>query len=326
MKIKISYDEIEDLFVNQKYNMSEISRMHVIAVSHVHRILKKRGVDTKSRGAERKFTNEQIEEIILLRMDRVSITKIAKIFKTYPIVIEKVLKQNNIVQTTKFNKYDFNHEFFSEIKTKAQATLLGLFYSDGYNCEKHGYVSLKLGAIDLDTIENVKNILQSNHKIGFSKISGENRQDQYRIIFHNRKFSSDLARLGCVQRKSLIKKFPKLESSELIKSFIYGYFLGNGWITYDKENGLRQYDFGIISTEDVVQGIKRFLAKNNINCSISRVKANDNYPLKQLAVGGNIKIVHFLNWLFTDELQIMKRKYNLYLEAISYLANPIREL
>lgn len=59
-----------------------------------------------------------------------------------------------------YRKYDFNENYFSELKTHEQAYILGFIYADGYNGLDH----LALAQIEerVDILEKINKALDSN--------------------------------------------------------------------------------------------------------------------------------------------------------------------
>lgn len=136
-------------------------------------------------------------------------------------------------------KYNFNENYFRELKTHEQAYILGFIYADGYNRED----CLELDQLGsrIDILEKINTALNSNYPIrSYSP-------NKYRLNFNSRQFCSDLTKLGAVRNKSLILTFPDFIPEELMSSFILGYFDGDGciwngkrkkmWVKNEKKSG-----------------------------------------------------------------------------------------
>lgn len=121
-----------------------------------------------------------------------------------------------------YRKYDFNENYFSELKTHEQAYILGFIYADGYNRED----CLELDQLGerIDILQKVNAALGSNYPI---KSYSPNK---YRLNFNSIKLCNDLTKLGAIRNKSLTLTFPTFIQKELMSSFILGYFDGDGCI------------------------------------------------------------------------------------------------
>lgn len=121
-----------------------------------------------------------------------------------------------------YRKYDFNENYFSELKTHEQAYILGFIYADGYNRED--CLELDQSGERIDILQKVNAALGSNYPI---KSYSPNK---YRLNFNSIKLCNDLTKLGAIRNKSLTLTFPTFIQKELMSSFILGYFDGDGCI------------------------------------------------------------------------------------------------
>ena len=121
-----------------------------------------------------------------------------------------------------YRKYNFNENYFNELKTHEQAYILGFIYADGYNRED----CLELVQVEqrVDILEKINKALDSNYPIkAYSP-------GKFRLNFNSKKLCQDLVKLGVVRNKSLVLNFPQFIPDELMPSFILGYFDGDGCI------------------------------------------------------------------------------------------------
>lgn len=121
-----------------------------------------------------------------------------------------------------YRKYDFNENYFSELKTYEQAYILGFIYADGYNRQD----CLELDQIEerVDILEKINKALDSNYPIRTYS------PGVYRLSINSKKLCQDLVNLGVPRNKSLLLDFPQFMPDELMSSFILGYFDGDGCI------------------------------------------------------------------------------------------------
>ena len=121
-----------------------------------------------------------------------------------------------------YRKYDFNENYFSELKTHEQAYILGFIYADGYNRED---------CLELDQLGERIDILQKvNAALGSNNPIKNYSPNKYRLNFNSIKLCNDLTKLGAIRNKSLTLTFPTFIQKELMSSFILGYFDGDGCI------------------------------------------------------------------------------------------------
>ena len=103
---------------------------------------------------------------------------------------------------------------------------MGFLYADGYVRVRKGgsEVRLKLSIKDVDHVKKFNDAVKSNNEI---KIKGK-----FAISSVNqRKFVKHLVDKGCINKKSLIIKFPYFLEENLKKHFIRGYFDGDGSVS-----------------------------------------------------------------------------------------------
>lgn len=140
---------------------------------------------------------------------------------------------------SQYGKYHVNKDYFEKIDNEWKAYWLGFMYADGWNCEDKNSIGLRLQETDKNHIQKFKDSIQSDSKTYFSKggdtmIIGKNchAQNQYSISISNQKICKDLSKLGCVQRKTYILKFPNENQvpRNLLRHFIRGFLDGDGYI------------------------------------------------------------------------------------------------
>lgn len=171
-----------------------------------------------------------------------------------------------------YKKYNFNRNYFNELKTHEQAYILGFIYADGYNSE--GRLQLDQNEERIDILENINKALESNCPI--RSYSPGN----YRLDFNSKKLCLDLTKLGAVRNKSLILTFPKFITDELMPSFILGYFDGDGcvwngkrkkmWVKNEKKPGtireriVHNVKFTFTGNFEFINSLQDFLIEKNI--------------------------------------------------------------
>lgn len=171
-----------------------------------------------------------------------------------------------------YRKYDFNENYFNELKTHEQAYILGFIYADGYNSEDKLELDQKEERIDI--LENINKALESNNPIK-SYSPGV-----FRLNFNSKKLCSDLTKLGAIKNKSLTLTFPDFIPDELMSSFILGYFDGDGcvwngkrkkmWVKNEKKPGemreriVHNVKFTFTGNFEFINSFQDFLIKRGI--------------------------------------------------------------
>lgn len=202
-------------------------------------------------------------------------------------------------------KYKVQDDIFSKIDTQEKAYWLGYLYSDGYNREEENYFSLTQAEDSKDIIYKFKEFLSTDAPIKFyerSKIN-PNWQDTYTLKVTSKQASQDLAKLGCVQAKSLILKYPTEQQvpKELQRHFIRGYFDGDGSLQLNRWDIVGTLDF-LSKTQEVLMPIG--LNKTKIHKSTKGRKS----PIWALVYGGRLVLEKIYNFLYQDATIFLDRK------------------
>ena len=125
----------------------------------------------------------------------------------------------------------------------------------------------------------------------------------FSLCFCSKQMSKSLVKLGCVQKKSMILKFPKI-NKKYINHFIRGYFDGDGCISGKGNN----FQFTIVSTEEFCNELNRILGK------IIGIKKLENHPnntiTKRYRVGGRKQVNRLYKFLYKNSTVFLNRKKN----------------
>lgn len=134
---------------------------------------------------------------------------------------------------------------FEKIDNEEKAYWLGFLYADGY-ISKNNQIEVSLQLSDINHLQKLKKFLNTNTKISID-------DHRCRLLFCSKKISNDLAKLGCINNKSLILTFPTKEqvSDEFLLPFIRGYIDGDGCISYIPP----RITLAITSTKEFLEGM-----------------------------------------------------------------------
>lgn len=247
-------------------------------------------------------------KIIELYNQGIGTTTIGKKLGFSDVSIGKFLKKNNIKirNSYDYRKYHFNENFFEEINDEKTAYCLGLWYTDGSNDEKRNRNILDL--TDLDLIEKTKKILNFDGPIHITLPKKPHHKTSYRLLLISKNFSEDLARLGCVQRKTYCLKFPKNISEKLMPHFIRGLFDGDGSIfPIKKGRGI-----SIVGTKSICEGLKNWFNYGNFYLKSKNKKTG--HESYDWTFSAKSNVIAFLSYIYKDATIYMNRKFNKYQE------------
>lgn len=253
-------------------------------------------------------------EISTLYKNGYSIDRLKELYNVSNTAIRTVLNKTNTKtrdNAHKGRKYIIDENYFETIDSKNKAYVLGLMYSDGCNYRKTNLINLELQKRDSEILEKIKIDMKSDYPIRLHELSKKNpnHQDSCSLLISCKKMSEDLEKLGVVQNKSLILKFPKNIDDKYLSDFIRGIFDGDGHIEWSKSKFLT-----ICSTKQFCESLKEKLYDNlGIECKIYNT-ANKESNTKVLIIFKKSQIIKFLNYIYKNSELHIDRKYNKYLD------------
>lgn len=242
--------------------------------------------------------------IIDLYNTGLSCQKIANQLNVSESFINKKLEELNITKRSNsiYRRRPWNENFFNKIDIEEKAYWLGFLYADGCVHDKpNGQKLITLVVKDKEVIEKFIKALKGDFKV-------KQYKDTYGVYLTSKIMFDDLCKLGCVPRKSLILKFPKI-NSKLIPHFIRGYFDGDGSVyTYTLKGKIKDYKgigIGICGTEELLKSLVQY-APINIPKKDKRKLGNVWYS----SSSGPNKTLAFYNYLYKDAIVWLDRKKN----------------
>lgn len=253
------------------------------------------------------MSEKDIEQIIeLYSVQYKSISYISKLFNCSTGKIKRVLISNDIeIRDNNFYKSKYVDEtFFENIDTEEKVYILGFIYADGY-ISKNTF-GIKISVKDYELLKKIKDILHSEHKIGFcinNNGYGKGNESCY-LSINNKNLVNSLIKNGVIYNKSNILEFPSynIVPEHLIRHFIRGYFDGDGSV-YGNNSGL------IVSFE----GTECFLSYlldilrdvTGTKTSVYKYKGKEHYYIR---IGGNNQVKMFYNYIYENSTIFLGRK------------------
>ena len=113
------------------------------------------------------------------------------------------------------------------------AYVLGFFAADGNMIKNNrGAHFIAFYSTDFSIIKNVRNLLDSNHKISNKQKSKINKKwkDCYQLQIGSKEIFKDLIHLDLMPNKSLVLKMPRVPD-KFLNHFVRGYFDGDGHVS-----------------------------------------------------------------------------------------------
>ena len=233
-------------------------------------------------------------------------------------------KYNIKTRTNKdYRKYILKTDFFEKIDTYEKAAILGFLYADGYNNQKNGKIRIGIHKQDIDYLEKINAAIQPDKKnsIRFTyspsfknKNERNNKNIAYTVIFCQ-KMCDDLAKIGCIQAKSLIVEFPKIKN-KFLSSFMAGYFDGDGCLSFSTPKTRRKRNYCV---RICVSDIFAIIAKQKIEKVLKiNVTIRKDGKISVLIIAGNRNVEKFMDWIYSKTPMKLNRKYEKFLDMKKY--------
>jgi intein/homing endonuclease len=232
--------------------------------------------------------------------------------------VQNILKRNKVPQKSRelISRKHHIKNFTGEINNHNDTYILGLIWADGNlsnNC-----VSITLNHKDKKLLTDIsKYVYGYEHlyaKKGKKFKTGQKiytRKKHYTFAIHSTKVSELLQKIGLCENKSLKIQMPIISES-YFASFIRGLFDGDGCIYISKCNNKNKVTITTnpLFCKQLQEVINRIL---NINVCIS----NTNRSVYDLTISGNLQIVKFMNWIYSEKdcAFKMERKYKKFINA-----------
>lgn len=209
------------------------------------------------------------------------------------------------IKSNKFyyrNKRTVNDNYFNVIDTQNKAYFLGLLFADGSVGKLKNNISISLIEEDGYLIEKFKKEIESDAPLGYLSFEGKNNwSNQIGIQFYSKQIKLDLIKYGCIPKKSLVVKFPEIDSVYLWH-FIRGYFDGNG-CAHQLKNRNNQVQVSISSSIFFNYSLKAVLEKFNIKSVFRRSK-----KISTLVISAKDSVNKFSYLLYENSEIFMIRK------------------
>ena len=250
-----------------------------------------------------------INELVSRYENGASTEELADICEVNVKTIYKILKEAGVVlQPNRYRKYKFNEHYFDKIDTKEKAYWLGFLYADGSVAKDRDRISVALAEKDKVHIEKFATALEIDTPITYNPKTKSNR-----LVINSLIMKEALVKLGCVPNKSFHNvEVPLMDTPELCKAFIRGYFDGDGCLTYN--DSANRYKVSFLGSRNLLMFINEFF-ELMLGLSLqtlmqdSRRKTDNTFIIEY---SGKQNVLNILNYLYDGDV-CLERKYNHYL-------------
>jgi len=273
------------------------------------------------------FNESKINRICDLYAEGVSIKTLGIKFSIDKRRIKKWIKEKGILRdNSQVNRlHFFNEHIFDAIDSPQKAYWLGFLFADGYNNVKNYSVCLTLAAVDKQHIEKYcdfigaerKNIVYGSTTMDSKDINGEiitKKFYNYGLTMNCKHYSQNLNKLGCVQAKSHILKYPEWLDKKLHSHFIRGYFDGDGSLGFSKDKNQLEWKLDIISTKEFCHTINELIYLNTSKRfpSLDKLNNDPNKNTYSMRINGNEQVLKVCDWMYADSYDdiLLTRKHN----------------
>lgn len=222
----------------------------------------------------------------------------------------------NVRNTTPLRTYSLDENVFETIDTEEKAYWLGFLYADGYVSDAKNDIEIGLAKKDMAHLEKAKLFFDTDRPLHKkTKRTGEKEYVGYRLIITSQKLKTDLINKGCVNKKSLILKFPteKQVPKTLLPHFVRGYFDGDGSVTHANKG--RQIAAEILGASDFIDGLIDW-----VDCSPTKHSFNHSVRTFRIQLFGP-KAHVFFEKIYKDATIYLDRKYAKYVNFAPPMSN-----
>lgn len=214
-------------------------------------------------------------------------------------------------------KYPLDENVFEVINTEEKAYWLGFLYADGYVSDSKNDIEIGLAEKDLEHLNKARMFFQTDRPL-HKKVKRMNDREYigYKLMITSNKIKTDLINKGCVNKKSLILKFPTEEQVPkfLLSHFIRGYFDGDGSVTHS--NYGRQIAAEILGASDFIDGLNDWVGFNSTKHSFNHSPST--FRIQMFGA----KAQSFYERIYGNAHIYLDRKYIKYVNFAPSKSNP----
>lgn len=250
------------------------------------------------------------EDIFKENLEGKTCKKIAKEYNISPSTVWRFFKNNNITPIIhQPRKIKIKESIFHNIDTPEKAYWLGFIAADGSNNLKQLGFTLNISKRDLNHLKKFAEFIDYH----ISKIHTVTNQNMVYVRLRNKRFISDLHKLGMVPNKCRTLEMPDIPY-ELKRYWITGFWDGDGSVHCDVFDSI----ITNIASESkkIIEDVKEYIIKN-ANMEDKKIYVYNhksaNAPIYSLQWRGHDS-VKVLNYIYPESIRhiAMERKYSIF--------------
>ncbi|EMT47181.1 LAGLIDADG family homing endonuclease [Anoxybacillus flavithermus] len=267
--------------------------------------------NARQRGYEARDKEEMLEKAKYLHKEGYSQVKIAKILGVNRGTLRRWNEEMKMFEIRKCGeagklankKYDYNENYFSDIKTPNQAYLVGYILGDGtiFDRQKSKRLVLTVAEEDKQLICDIAKELNMQEAVKFRKRNAPNEQNKYSLTINSTKMCNDLIRLGITPKKTGSETWIEFNSDELQWCFLRGVFDADGNIRVYKryykkrDKSYLKARFGITGSRKLLEGVLKFLKSKGIAKNVQALTEKEGcFDLHISSINDVKKLFHHL--------------------------------
>lgn len=240
-------------------------------------------------------------------------------------------------------RYTCNNNFFESIDNEIKAYWLGFIAADGcvQNYQGRKTLSISLSNKDISHLDRFNQDMESTYSLYGSPEKStlakngktHTTKPNSKICISSEKIFDDLVKLGIVERKSLVLKFPTNLDPTLLRHYVRGYFDGDGcfyirqskWV--NKQGQTKNYIVAqceIVGNLHFLESLNQYF-HNACGTNLVSVRPFKHSPeTGKLCYGGSYSVKKIFDLFYQDATVFLSRKKDL-IEPYVY-TDPTRYL
>ncbi|WP_197282679.1 LAGLIDADG family homing endonuclease [Bacillus sp. FJAT-18017] len=173
----------------------------------------------------------------------------------------------------KSRTYQYNENYFSEIRKPNQAYLVGYILGDGtlIDRKKSKRLVLSLAENDRQLLFDIAAELNMTPVIKFRKANNPKEQNKYSLPVNSTQICNDLIDLGIRPQKTGSEKWINFMDKQLQWAFLRGFFDADGHIRVYFRNGYLKTRLGFTGSREMMEAILSFMQENGIGNNVKSI-------------------------------------------------------
>lgn len=302
MKVRLTKEELEDLYVRQRKSPEDICQQFGCSRQRIWQLLKEHGIEARTESSARLMAIEQGK------------------FENFT--------------------HDPIDEQFFRTWTPQMAWVLGVIFTDGCMYENEMGGRIAISSVDAEMLEEIRSHLSSTKEIKQLKQSYDKTKSILLFEFFREDMRKDLEYLGLTPRKSLTMKFPEVPK-QFVRHFIRGCWDGDGSVFTENSKVRASYVCGSRLLVEAIVGhlLEADVGRVRPRTPDERTTKQRKFPLTiheehrsknksyliRIANPDDCKRLFQYFYDGVDESMFLKRKYDRFVQGLSLTDDGVQE-